>query len=1042
MYICPLKSEVIVNILTMRKHILFILALMLGVTLTQAKPVDVAKAQRLGLNFVQHKALFAKSAVQDLQLAYTYHADNGMATMYVFNFNGGYVIVAADDSTSPILGYSDEGSFDYATAPDGLLFMMDEQARGIATVVEQGIAPTSDITLRWESLEANGTLGAHRGQSVVEPLITTKWDQWAPYNMYAPGGCPTGCVATAMAQIMKYWEWPVTGTGEHSYNAPLYDPQYANFGETTYDWAKMTERYDNNSTPEEREAVAVLMYHCGVSVDMNYEPDGSGAMSADVPIAISTYFSYTDHATFVSKGGVYDEWIALLKNQLDQAMPLYYSGHGASGGHAFICDGYDVDGLFHFNYGWGGVGNAWLLIDGENFEYNGSQAVVSDFVPDYIFNSMPQAPENLAVTIDNDISLTGHLTWTNPSLNETGDPLVTLSKIIVKRNGVIVKEIDGVAPGQAMTYDDEVPFFDQYDYSVSAVNGESCGRYTHANAVFGPYCQWSVIMTSADFHGWNGGGITVQNAAGSYIDFLTTTTSAATLQRFPMALGNNNLYWTEPNTAVNNLSFKVKDAENQVVFEYSGPSSGLEPGLLRTLNNTCGNDNTCEAPYNLKAIVDPDNDRTIILTWESDHTPEFGYCIYRDGILFNMSHELTYVDENTDIGGHCYYVTALCSGGETANSNEYCVTSGEGCEPPIDLYYSFSNDKKPQINWSRTINPNVSGYVVYRKTGNEPYRRIKMTSQNITTCKDQTAVVGTVYQYVVEAYYRDINCFSAYANDLFDSEKFFIEVDWAMVPRDLQAYYSEEDSVVNLRWKPAFKATSYDIMRDGVKIAESGTAFFTDPDVETGETYCYQVIAHGEDFDNSSNEACVEMPAPPVLPCSAPTALRQVDWNSIEWDTPEDRVPESYTVIIVDHMSGEETTEIAGVTETQYVFVPNLEQIAFNVSLKVKAVYPECESELALTAEGDDYIRITNVSVDEQSLVNAKLYPNPTSGQLSIEAEGMTEVSVYDLVGQRLMQIVTADGKVSLDMSQLHNGIYFIKVNTAKGSATQRVVKM
>ena len=1016
--------------------------MMMGITLTQAKPVDVAKAQRLGLSFVQHKSLFAKNNVNDVQLAYTHHAANGMATMYVFNFDGGYVIVAADDSSSPILGYSDEGSFDYESAPDGLRFMMDEISRGIATVVEQGIAATSDITLRWDNLETFGYLSANRGMPAVEPLIKVRWDQFSPYNMYAPDNCPTGCVATAMAQLMKYWEWPVTGTGEHSYNAPLFGEQYANFGATTYDWANMIETYVNGSTAAEKEAVATLMYHCGVSVNMNYEHDGSGAFSGDVPEAISTYFSYSDQAAYIQKGGNYDEWIALLKKNLDQNVSLYYSGHSDDGGHAFICDGYDVDGLFHFNFGWGGSGNGWLLIDGESFEYSGSQAIVADFVPNYIYNNMPQGPDNLEVNIDNDVSLTGHLTWTNPTLTETGEPLTSLSKVVVKRNGIVVQEIEGVQPGQAMSYDDEVPFFDQYDYAVLAVNGESYGRVTHTKAVFGPYCEWSVIMTSADFHGWNGGGITVQNAAGSYIDFLTTNSSAATLQRFPMALGNNNLYWTEPSSAISNLSFKVKDAENQIVYEYSGPSSGLEAGLLRTLNNSCGNENTCDAPYNLKATNDPDNDRTIILTWDSDHTPEFGYCIYRDGFLFNMSHELTYIDENTDIGGHCYYVTALCNGGETANSNEYCVTSGEGCEPPLDLYYSFTSDNKPQLRWSRTVNSEVSGYLVYRKTGDEPYRRIKLTSANTTTCKDNTALAGTEYQYVVAAYYRAIDCNSAYANDLIDPEKFFVRVDWSNEPRDLQAVYSEEDSLVNLRWRPAYMATSYDIMRNGVKIAELGDIFFTDQDVEMGETYCYQVIAHGEGFDNSSNEACVEMPAPPVLPCSAPTALRQLDGNSIGWNAPEDRTPDSYTVVIVDHMSGEETTEITGVTETQYEFVPNLEQFVFDVSLKVKAVYPECESELALTAEGDDYIRITNVSVDEQSLVNAKLYPNPTSGQLSIETEGMTEVSVYDLVGQRLMQIATADGKVSLDMSQLHNGIYFIKVNTAKGSMTQLVVKM
>lgn len=1024
----------------MRRKLLVILALLLGITTLQAKPVDVAKAQRLGLNFVQHKALFAKKAVQDLQLAYTHYAENGMATMYVFNFDGGYVIVAADDSSSPILGYSDQGCFDYQTAPDGLRFMLGEISKGIATVVEQGHPVSSDIVIRWKNLEEHGILQANKGLEVVEPLISTRWDQGAPFNMYVPNNYPTGCVATAMSQLMKYWEWPVTGTGEHSYQWGG-QTLSANFGATTYDWANMIDYYGNGANTQEREAVATIMYHCGVSVNMMYESDGSGAYSADVPEAISTFFSYSDKATFISKGGNYDEWISLLKSNLDQRIPLYYSGQGTGGGHAFVCDGYDVDGLFHFNFGWGGASNNYLLIDGENFEYSGSQAVVADFVPDYIYNDMPQAPNDLAVTIDSDVSLTGHLSWTNPTKTETGTPLTSIDKVVVLRNGFVVNEIENVEPGQAMTCDDEVPFFDQYDYSVMAVNGSAYGRTTHTKAVFGPYCEWTVIMTSSDFHGWNGGGITVQNAAGSYIDFLTTNTSAAQLQRFQMALGNNNLYWTEPTSAISNLSFKVKDPQNQVVYEYNGPSSELEAGLLRTLNNSCGNENICEAPYNLRATVDPENNQTIVLTWDSDHDPEFGYCIYRDGFLFNMAHELRYVDENTDIGGHCYYVTALCNGGETANSNEYCATSGEGCEPPKDFYFNYNGDYV-QLTWSASGNTDVSGYIAYRKNDDLPYKRVKVTSANTTTFRDQTAVPGTEYQYVVEAYYRATDCSSAYANDLFDSEKFFINVDWSNTPKDLQADWVENEGTyqVNLRWKAAYQATAYDVMRNGEKIGEVTGIVFEDDDLELGETYCYEIVAHGEEFETNSNEACVIIPAP-ILPCSAPTNLRREDSAGvahIAWDAPVERTPDSYTVVVIDHVIND-TTEIS---VTDLFFEQNIPVDLMDKTYKVKAVYPECESEFAQTVDGNDHIRVTNLSVEDNMILNVKLYPNPTSGQLSIEAVDMTLVSVYDLVGQCVMQKSAENGQLNLDMGQLQNGIYFVKVNTANGSVVQRVVKM
>lgn len=1034
----------------MKKNLLFVFAFLLGVTAMQAKPIDVAQAQRLGLNFVQHKAFFAKNNVLDLELAYTMRTESGLTTAYVFNFNGGFVIVAADDTSSPILGYSKHGIFNHETAPNGLRFMLGEISHGIEIVVNQNRSVSNDILSRWKNLEEYGVMNPAKGQVVVGPLVELKWDQGYPYNIYVPSGCPTGCVATAMAQLMKYWEWPVQGMGEHSYqwNGQTLS---ADFGETTYDWDNMIPYYGNGANDAQKDAVATLMYHCGISVNMMYEPDGSGAFSQDVPVSISTYFSYSDHSTHIQKGGNYDEWIALLKSNIDQGIPLYYSGQGPEGGHAFICDGYDEDDLFSFNWGWGGAYNAFVLIDGENFEYSGSQSIVYDFVPNFVYDQMPKPAENLSVSIDSDVSRIGHLTWTNPTESMNGEALTSLTKVVVRRNGVIVKEIKDVTPGQVVTYDDEVPYFDQFDYSVMAVDGEINGRTTHTSAVFGPYCEWTVIMTSASFQGWDGGGITVQNAAGSYIDFLTTTTSSVQMQRFQMALGNNNLYWTAPNSNISNLSFKVKDAENQIVYQYEGPSSGLEPGLLRTLNNTCGNEVACEAPYNLKASVDPNNDRDVLLTWESDQMPEFGYCIYRDGLLFNMAHELQYVDRNTDIGGHCYYISALCSGGETANSNEYCISSGTGCEPPIDLHYSYASNDKVQLDWTAPENPALTGFYVFRKTGDEPYKRIKSVGPNSTTCKDTGSVPGTVYQYAVTAYYRDIDCNSAYAYDLYDNDKFFVEVDWTNVPTGLKAQLVEEEdsALVSLMWRPAFHATSYSILRNGTEIATSTENEFSDNELEAGETYCYQIVARGEGFEETSNEVCIETPAapePPVLPCSAPTDFTgrilapdaETRIIRLEWQAPTDRVPESYTLMIGDSLS---MSSQQGITDTYYEIEIPID-IAVSYTFMLYAVYPECTSQPALTSDGDEIIHLTNLSVNEQTLLNVKLYPNPTNGQLTIEAENMTTVGIYNLVGQCLREGTAKYGMAIFDLNGLQNGVYLVKVTTTKGSIVEKVVKM
>ena len=1029
----------------MKKTILLVTALLLGFVTLQAKPVDVAKAQRLGQQFIQNKAMFAKQAINQLDLAYTFRADNGIATAYVFNFDGGFVVVSADDSYHPILGYSDHGTFDYDSAPDGLLFMLGEVNREIAQCVAENISMTSDIACEWKNLETAGVLNPAKNIALVGPLVQTKWDQGSPYNMYVPNGYPTGCVATAMAQLMKYWEWPVQGTGEHSY---IWNGQTlsANFGETTYDWDNMLNVYTmGNVTPENRQAVALLMSHCGISVDMMYASDGSGAYSPDVPIAISNYFSYSDQATHIGKSGyTYDEWVALLKSNIDQHIPLYYSGQGEDGGHAFICHGYDNDGLFYFNWGWGGNSDGWFLIDGNKFEFNSGQAIIYDFIPDFVYNKMPQAVENLSVTIDNDVSRIGHLSWTNPVKTMTDEPLAALDKVIVKRNGAVVREITDVAPGQTVTCDDEVPFFDQFEYTVLVVSDDNYGRTTTTKAVFGPYCEWTVLMTSSGFQGWDGGGITVQNAAGSYIDFLTTTTSSAQMQRFQMALGNNNLYWTAPNSNINNISFKVKDTENQIVYQYEGPSSGLEAGLLRTLNNSCGHENTCEAPYDLKATLDPNNLENVILTWGSDHEPEFGSCIYRDGLLFNMAHETHYVDEHTNLGGHCYYVTSLCTGGETANSNEFCITSGSGCDEPVDLYFEYTSNNKPQLFWSAPQNMEPTGYVVYRKLEGGNYKEIKRLRQ--TNYKDTSAQPGNVYYYHVVSYYEDIDCYSTFASSLLNPGQFYITVDWSKTPKDLMAELvgEGEEMSVNLRWAPSYMAVSYKIERNGVSIAEVTEPSFVDTDLTLGETYCYVVIANGGDYMEPSNEACVtvpDAPEPPVMPCNAPTNLRReapMNMAHIAWDVPAEREPDSYTVVIVNNMT-DVTIEVTGITETFYEEAITVEEM--DKSYKVKAVYGECESEFALTENGDDFVNINNHSVIENG-TNVTLYPNPTTGQLTIEMEGMTSVEVYNLVGQCLLHKTVSEGIATIDMGDMQNGVYMVKVNAVSGSVMQKVVKM
>ena len=283
---------------------------------------------------------------------------------YVFNGEQGFVMIAADDKVQPVLGYSFERTFqtDMAESTWEWLYAYDRQ---IQDVMEAGIEATDEVKAAWRSLQNNGSL-LTLNRSEVYPLIYTRWRQRSPYNMYCPEQCVTGCVAVVMGQLMKYWESPARGTGSHSYYHDTYGLLSANFGATEYDWANMPVAADDYSSDAEKEAVATLLYHCGVSVDMNYSSNASSAPSVNVVDAMPTHFNYASSMSLVYKSDYTDnQWKQLLKSELDALRPMYYAGQ-TRGAHAFICDGYDASDLFHFNWGWGGTNDGYYAIGALN----------------------------------------------------------------------------------------------------------------------------------------------------------------------------------------------------------------------------------------------------------------------------------------------------------------------------------------------------------------------------------------------------------------------------------------------------------------------------------------------------------------------------------------------------------------------------------------------------------------------------------------------------------------------------------------------------
>ncbi len=411
----------------MKKILMTVAACIVAVNLTWAERVSEEDAALVASNFM-NVATATPGALKAPAKGMVLKA-NGNASennFYIYeNANGeGWVMIAADDVVRPVLAYSETGSFNTDDMPSNLRHWLRGYNKQIAHAA-QNTAATEEVKNEWRRLRS----GAHRltATPVVAPLIQTTWDQDNPYWNLCPkkGGKNTyvGCVATSMAQVMKYWEWPKRGVGSHSVYVGT-TKYTVDFGATTYDWENMTNSYSGSSTSAQKTAVATLMYHCGVAVDMQYgtyAEGGSGAFTIDwngmytrhgymcSETALPEFFGY-DASTIKgyardgwTEGGMRswtkDEWIAMLKEELDAERPIMYDGIGCDDpedyetcyGHSFICDGYDSEDYFHFNWGWSGSCNGYYELDalsptepgsgGGNGDYNYEHCVIVGIQP-------------------------------------------------------------------------------------------------------------------------------------------------------------------------------------------------------------------------------------------------------------------------------------------------------------------------------------------------------------------------------------------------------------------------------------------------------------------------------------------------------------------------------------------------------------------------------------------------------------------------------------------------------------------------------------
>ena len=348
---------------------LTIMCLLLCATLTVAvsNPIAPERARRVAtafwLSLTEGKS---NATLQDISSVGSYEH----LYLFIHSSGSGFVVVSGSDCARPVLAYSATSPTLSDSLPISVREWLDLYEAQIALCERLGL-PASERTLQ-EGEQREGEVGPADPLTAVAPLLTTTWNQSPYYNMLCPYDearytyAPVGCVATAMAQIMRYWQHPRVGYDSNSYWHATYGQLAADFGATVYDWAHMPNALvvggQHTATPTEDTAVALLSYHCGVAVNMNYGPSSSGSQTIAIGTlrssaeeALRHYFGYKRTLKGLSRMSYTEaQWVGLMKAEIDAGRPVLHSGSSASGGHAFVADGYDSQDRLHFNWGWGG----------------------------------------------------------------------------------------------------------------------------------------------------------------------------------------------------------------------------------------------------------------------------------------------------------------------------------------------------------------------------------------------------------------------------------------------------------------------------------------------------------------------------------------------------------------------------------------------------------------------------------------------------------------------------------------------------------------
>lgn len=586
--------------------LLFLLCCLFAGTL-MAKPVTQDQARIVAVNF--WKSLSDK--VGDAHFA---SVRSEFTELYIFaNANGkGFVIVSGDDRALPVLGYSTNSLIDIENMPENAVEWLHDYEREIRFLKEENIPPTPFVQEQWGLLLSDN---APQIVTTVAPLLTTTWNQSPYYNDLCPYDSEygeravAGCVATATSQVMKYWNHPSSGVGSHSYVHPTYGTLSADFANTTYNWSQMPNSLSSSSSTAQKTAVATLTYHIGVAIEMDYGVSGSGAYTFEygqnlpsAENALKTYFKYknTLHGEF-KQFYADTQWLDMLRADLDLSHPVIYSGSDTSGGHCFVCDGYNNNNQFHFNWGWGGYCDGYYAIGSLNpnpggtggnatYTFNLINGAIFGVEPDGALRidpqlvSIPQEGGSTTVHVSSCSNIS--TSWTASA----SQSWVSVSPTTGSGSGAVTNlTISASANNTGATRTAVVTI--NHGGQTATVNVAQLGCSSS------DMCDIVLVLNDAYGDGWNGASITVQSISG--LVYGNFTLSSGDQETIPLSVCPESLQFVwNTGSWDEECSFEVDDEWGNVLLSQNAPSaSGNYVVNAPCANNPCSDITTF--PYTM-----------------------------------------------------------------------------------------------------------------------------------------------------------------------------------------------------------------------------------------------------------------------------------------------------------------------------------------------------------------------------------------------------------------------------------------------------------